>query len=127
MSFFEQIRNYFNGAAILKDWLGSAAVPVLPETAQARADICLKCPGNLEGSRLTDEIASAIKEQIELKNHLELHVVGEDGLKACAVCDCVNRLQIWCPEGLFQNHVTKADALRYPAACWKRKMIEAGI
>lgn len=123
MNLIEKLRHYANGMAILKDWLGSDPVPVEKPVAQARANVCLECPMNQHGIRLTDFIADEIKKQIELKNHLELHVDGEQQLETCTICDCVNRLQIWCPEKLFQFY-TRADAIRYPVFCWKRKLIE---
>lgn len=127
MNIFERLGNYANGIAILRDWLGGEALPVAKSTAQARADICRQCEHNWGKSGLTGTIADAIREQIELKNHLDLTVDYEDELKNCAVCDCVNRLQVWCPDKLFQNHYTRADMVRYPDFCWKRKLIEQNL
>lgn len=125
MSIFERLKNYANGVAILRDWVGSGEMPVAPDMAQARAAICLACPMNVDGIKLTETITEAIREQLELKNHLRLHVNDEDMLKTCSVCDCNNRLQVWCPDKLFSGHYTMADAVRYPKFCWKRKLIEA--
>lgn len=123
-SFIERLNNYANGLSVLRDWVGTGGVPVEQHVAQARANICLDCPHNREGVKLADTIAAAVKEQIELKNHLHLHVNGEYRLKSCMVCDCVNRLQIWCPDKLFEGHYTAADMVRYPPECWKRILIE---
>lgn len=111
----------------MRDWVGADTVPVVTADAQARAKICLDCPCNVSGIKLTDAIADAIKQQVELKNHLELHVDGEEGLATCSVCDCANKLQIWCPDKMFQRHYTRADAIRYPEPCWKRKLIEQNL
>lgn len=125
MNFFEKLSRYADGAMILRDWVGANSLPVSNQIAQERADICLKCPSNAEGMKLTEAIAAEIKRQVEFKNHLELRVDGEKSLHSCDVCQCVNRLQIWLPDHILTRHYTKADAIRYPDFCWKRKLMEA--
>lgn len=125
MNFWERLQNYADGASILKDWVGGEAMPVEPAIAQTRAYVCVTCPHNVAGLKLTDAIAEAIRQQLELKNHLELRVQGEKSLHSCDVCQCVNRLQVWCPDKLFSRHYTRADIVRYPEFCWKRKLLAA--
>jgi hypothetical protein len=123
MNLLEKLKNYAGGVAILRDWVGANAAPVKAEKAQGRADVCLCCPKNQKGVLLADAVAEAIKQQMEFKNHLELHVNDESDLHTCAVCDCNLPLMVWCPDEMFTKHYTQADAVRYPDFCWKRKLI----
>ena len=120
MKLLDQIKDFARGAAIIKDWLGGDGIVVHPQTAQKRADICLACPKNVQGLVLTETVAKAISEQLEIKNHLRLRVKGEKSLHHCEVCSCVNRLQIWCPSHFLTKYSTPAELEKYPEACWKR-------
>lgn len=94
------IRDIANGQRILRDWLGDGAVPVSPVKAQARADTCLACPLNQKGNwlqRLAGAVGGFIKEQVELKNEMSLHVKNEDHLFTCAACSCHLPLKVWVP------------------------------
>lgn len=121
------VRNIAGGARILNDWLGNGGVPVDPDKAQGRANICLECPKNTDGgfvaSLITKPIAMAIHDQRKLKNDLEMKVHGEDDLHTCAVCTCHLPLKVWVPIQFIQKH-TSSDLLReFPDYCWIRKEI----
>ena len=120
MKLLDQVKDFARGAAIIKDWLGHDGIIVDQEEAQFRADICAACPKNVDGIRLTDAVAEAIHEQLEIKNHLMLRVKGEKSLKHCEVCSCVNRLSIWCPMEFLTRHSTPDELREYPSNCWKR-------
>ena len=120
MKLFEQIRQFANGAEIIRDWLGDGAEIVPQDEAQRRADICIGCEFNVHGLKLTDTVATAIKETVEIKNHLQLRVRGEKSLGQCAICSCVCRLQIWCPVAYLNKYATEEDRAKYPGHCWKR-------
>jgi|SRR5579872_141851 len=125
MKIFDRLKHYVDGVSILRDWLGSADhLPVETPVAQARADICRHCRRNIDSLYLTETIASEIKRQAELKNHLELTVHGEADLHTCDVCDCCIRLMVWCPNELFTKNYAKSEADKYPVFCWKRKLLE---
>jgi hypothetical protein len=116
MSLIDKAKNLANGARILTDWLGSGGTPVPHAQAQKRADTCLKCPHNVSGVPFIEGIASAIREQVELKNHLKLRVDGEKKLGTCEVCDCCLRLKVHVP-----LHVIAPDPEElndFPWECW---------
>lgn len=97
MNLLERAEKYKIGIATLKLWLGEGAKTVDKELAQKRADVCLKCPLNKRDWAITESIANAVKEQVEIKNKLDLHVIGERELHTCAGCGCCNSLKIWIP------------------------------
>jgi hypothetical protein len=116
----EHIKHIPDGTSLLKDWVGNDGQVVDQETAQKRADICLKCPMNQSGSILTQSVASAIKRYLEFKSQIGLRVKGEKSLRHCSVCGCVNRLQIWCPDKFFSSHTTREELEKYHQDCWKK-------
>ena len=122
MNLLDKIKDVPDGMTLLKDWVGGAGVVVDQETAQKRADICIKCPMNRHGSILTQSVASAIKHYLEFKSKIGLRVDGEKLLFHCEACGCVNRLQIWCPDKFFSSHSTPEEIEKYDSGCWKRRI-----
>ena len=120
MNLLDKIKDVPDGMTLLKDWVGGDGVVVDQETAQKRADICIKCPMNRHGSILTQSVASAIKRYLEFKSKIGLRVDGEKLLFHCEACGCVNRLQIWCPNKFFSSHNSGEDIEKYHPDCWKR-------
>lgn len=118
MRLFDKVKNIVNGARILSDWIGHGGHVVDKETAQQRADICLKCPEHTGEWSFAEPVANAIKEQLELKKHLSLRVNGEKSLHVCSVCTCVCRLKIWLPIENIALEPEEQDA--YPSTCWLR-------
>lgn len=114
----ERVAQFAEGARILTDWLGSGAITVDPATAQRRADICLKCPMNVNESFTAEAIAAAVRKQVEIKNHLQLRVDGEKGLHTCTACGCVTRLKVWVP---LERILPDAEELpKFDPGCWLR-------
>lgn len=120
MTLVEKASRYANGVRILSDWLGSGAQVVDKETAQKRANVCIKCPMNQNGNMVTKAIAWAIKEQTDLKSELELRVDGEKSLHSCAVCSCWLKLKIWIPMNQLRSEETPEDKAKWPAWCWMK-------
>lgn len=94
------IRQAINFYRARQAWLGEGGLPVPANQAQERADTCLKCPkhermGIYEG--VTSPIARMTRQQIAVKNRLNLHLEGEEGLHICSACDCVLLLKCWIP------------------------------
>lgn len=120
MTLIDQAKQMIEGVQTLKDWLGSGAETVPWKDAQRRANVCVRCPMNQPGNAATGAIGEAIKKQVELKNSLNLRVVGEKSLLHCAACSCVLKLKIWLP-------ITKlglssvADLDKFDQGCWMRK------
>jgi hypothetical protein len=115
----EAVAKYPNGVRILKDWLGSGAFVVDREISQARANVCLTCPHNVKGFAVSDYVAKAIKEHVELKNSLELRVVGEKALYTCDVCACVLKLKIHVPISVIRGHASQDETAKLPPYCWQ--------
>lgn len=118
MSFFDTLSKYVSGARILRDWLGSGGVPVSNELAQDRTDVCLICPHNKHGIELTEAASEAIREQVGVKNHLQLHTNGEENLFTCDVCKCPLKLKVFVPFKLVKPLPEEKE--QFPAACWLR-------
>lgn len=116
MNFVETLKRYANGARIISDWLGSGGHTVGQADAQRRADVCLKCPHNKAGFDLADNVSDAIREQVELKNHLKLRVKGEKSLLTCEQCLCPLRLKIWLP--IKQVLGEENNLSLFPKECW---------
>ena len=116
MNWTERASQIVNGAKVLADWIGHGGIPVEKEVAQSRADICLRCPKHVKDWALLESAADAIKRQIEVKNHLDLHVRGEKSLHFCAGCGCVCRLKIWLPlENILPEPEERA---KFDPNCW---------
>jgi hypothetical protein len=118
----EKVANVANGGVILADWVGHGGVPVNAEIAQARSNTCLSCPmNNLKSSwffEMTKDVAEAIKQQVELKNHLGLHVENEDKLGFCDACDCPLSLKPWVPIDFIRKHTSAEQMENFWHGCW---------
>lgn len=81
------------------------------ETAQRRADTCLKCPLNGEMPFCTGcvDLAGRLMQAIG-----DRRVRGDTGLRACGACGCALRAKVWLP-----REALSADA-PYPDWCWVR-------
>lgn len=114
MTLIDKVKNFANGVRIITDWLGSGGQCVEPAVAQRRANTCLQCHKNLGGAPLLESAANAVREQLEVKNNLHLHVAGEKGLGTCGVCSCVLKLKIWVPI----TRIMPQPGDDFPPHCW---------
>lgn len=119
MSLIDKAKNFANGVRTLTEWLGSGGQTVHQNLAQTRADVCFQCPNNVAGSDIVEATALAIREQVELKNKLQLRVKGEKSLAFCSVCTCCLRLKVWLPIERIKPADDEID--NYPLHCWLRK------
>lgn len=109
---------------ILHDWLGEGCNPVPIEQAQARADVCLKCPNNYQGSWMWNLATSmAIASQMKLRDLMAIKVNGEERLRVCTVCGCKVQLKIHVPIKHIYSHTSDEMVNRFPDFCWIRKEI----
>ena len=112
----ERAAQFTEGAKILTEWLGHGAVTVSPELAQARANVCLKCPQNVKKSFASELIADAIRVQVAMKKNLKLRVNGEKSLHICDGCGCVLRLKIHVP---LKNILPDPEEMnKFQDKCW---------
>lgn len=114
---------------ILEKLLGAKAIvegfgkqPPAQAIAQARADICFKCPYNYLGAwSVSSRVAEVIHAQREEKLRLKLRVEGEEKLGVCEVCGCPMILKVWYDAETIWKHTPDAVYNRYPEWCWLQK------
>lgn len=117
----ETFKQLANGASILRDWIGEGAVPVSPQRAGKRANTCRRCPINGKGNwlqRLAASVAGVVKQQIELKNQMSLHVKNEEELGICAACGCTLQLKVWVPIETIVSDMTEVQRNALDKDCW---------
>lgn len=137
MSLLEKLRQDVEGAKLLKDWFGDGGVPVSQIHSEHRADACVHGNGGQPCSlnraanwwnlheNAKNAVAQTIRSELELKNHLSLHVSSEDELHLCAACGCCLKLLVWTPAWRLKEHTTPEQLAMMPSFCWKKKEIEA--
>lgn len=122
MGWTTRIAQATNYLAIRKSWFGDGGEPVAPEVAQARANVCLKCPMNYKGDWLWSMATQlAINAQSRLRKIMNLKVEGENDLKTCEACGCVIKLKVHVPISHIYRHTTIEQLTKYHPACWIRK------
>ena len=122
MNLFDRVASIDRGVEVISDWLGDGGVTVDKTKAQARANICLKCPQNRSGSKIIACVAEAIKKHVEVKNKLGLRVTGEKSLNECSVCLCCLRLKVWVPIEVIRRHMMDDEEKKFLVAnaeCWQ--------
>lgn len=121
MNILEQVKHYKDGAKTISEWLGDGGQVVDQDTAQGRADVCLKCPLNKDTNPFVGAAALAIRRTLELKSELQLRIKGEKRLGTCDACDCVMKLKVWMPSGRVQQVTDAGEFARLHESCWIRK------
>jgi hypothetical protein len=117
------LKDAINFEETMREWFGDACLP--DPNAQARADICTgrisgkSCTYNYKkGWLIPETIAGTIKRLAEAKNHLQLHVEGEDRIGWCEICSCKLDLKIHIPRKTLLKNTSLADYAKYPTWCW---------
>ena len=122
MGWTNRIAQTTNFLAVRKSWFGDGGEPVSTELAQARADVCLKCPMNYKGDWLWNMATQlAINAQSRLRKMMNWTVEGEEGLGVCEICGCKERLKIMVPIKHILRHTSPEQLTKYPPHCWIRK------
>lgn len=125
----ERLRGDIEGAKLLADWLGEGGHPVSQMRADHRAYACNHgnkdhpCPYNTAPNwwdKFKSAIATTIRAELELKNHLELKAQEEDRLAMCSVCGCCLKLKVWTPLNHIKAHTPAETIGRAPVYCWMR-------
>jgi len=122
---FEKAAHYANGGLIAIQWVGTDGAVVDQDAAQRRADTCLKCPCRIPTPAALGFAADSIKSILELKNHLQLRVNGEEEVGSCKICDCVNRLKVWMPIEQVRKDLDDDEFARLDLKCWIRSELQA--
>lgn len=108
------------GMKILAEWLGDGGKPVPIEQAQARANVCLRCPRNYKGSwaySMATQIA--INAQMTLRRTMGIKLENEDQLRICELCGCQMRLKVHVPFRHIYAHTTLEQFAKLPKECWQ--------
>lgn len=103
---------------VRSEWLGEGGHPVPNRQAQERANVCLKCPQNVErplAEFLEESVVLLVKRQVELKNQMKLRVDGEKLLHICEACGCKLSLKVHVPIQ-FVKDTTEME--RLDPSCW---------
>ena len=120
MNIIERAQQWAEGVATITAWLGSGGAVVPREQAQARADICLKCPMNVKDFAFPEVVATAVRKQVEIKNKLQLRLKGEKSLHTCSLCGCVLRLKLHLP--LKNLGLDAAELEKFPEHCYNHPL-----
>lgn len=116
------IKEIRQGGRILKDWLGDGGQPVPVSQAQARADICAKCPHNYKGHWLWSMATSlAIRAQMDLRRVMAISLRDEDELHICEICGCQLKLKVHVPFAHIYRHTADEMFTKYPDFCWQKQ------
>lgn len=110
-----QAQEFYNA---ISGWIGEGGKPVHPDQAQARANVCLKCPHNVNRpieEFLKDGAALTAKRLLELKSKMNLRVQGEKSLHLCELCGCVLRLKVHEPLKFILEGSSTEDLI---PECW---------
>lgn len=100
MNLTELVKSYLHGGPILLEWTLTGSV-VESSKAQDRADICTgrlsgdPCPLNVHWI-FNQQVGAGIKRIVELKNMMNLRVLGEKKLQVCSGCGgCALKPKVW--------------------------------
>lgn len=111
-----------NFLKVLGHWVKTGYDTVPEEEANRRAEICSTCPLNMQVDFSCGACHSTV---VKLMNKLvgSRETKYHDKLKGCAVCGCVNAVQVWFPlnilrKGLDEDMQEKFRNIDY---CWKGK------
>ena len=92
-------------------WVAAGGQTVEQQEAQRRADVCQRCPLNIEVGGCTGCVDFAGQVLRALNGR---HVTGAGTLRSCGVCSCSIPAMVWLPLEVLGEH----DGL--PSWCWKR-------
>lgn len=110
-----------SGVGALRDWLGDGAVPVANEQASGRAAICASCPMNAGGdwtSFFTEPVAALIRNQLSLRDDLNLTTPDDAKLNVCEACGCPLKLKVHVPLNHITAHLSDEVKTKLAAPCW---------
>ncbi len=107
------------GTKTLASWVMGGGKRVELQEANRRASICVGCPMNQEIADCSACNETTLRAAVELVT--SGGVTDQEGkLKACAVCGCSNKAQVWLPLDILQKHLPDEMNARLPDICWKK-------
>ncbi len=125
MAWIKRLAQTRNFLAVRKSWFGNGGEPVSIELAQARANVCLKCPMNYKGDWLWSMATQlAINAQSNLRRLMNIRLEGEENLGVCEVCGCKTKLKSLVPIKHIYRTMSGEQLTKYPSNCWIPKEIK---
>src|ERR1035437_4589328 len=116
-----EIKIAAQGTAVVVDWLLHGGTPVAQELAETRAQTCVECPHNVDGSWFTVAPAELIRSTLSARSDLKLQTSHDDKLKSCGICKCLNRLKPWVPLKYILEKTRPEIMAAFPEWCWIKK------
>ena len=117
----EGVKKLAKGAGLLIDWIIEGANPVSAEVANARAQVCVKCPLNSPealGSFFTKKASELIRKEIEQRKVFDMTTPYDDKLGICKACLCVLTLKCHCPLSYINEHMAPEVKADLDPGCW---------
>lgn len=118
-SLLERAKSIPKGIEVIGNWLGEGGIPVTPDLAQQRANICINCPLNKKGNSLIAVLARSVHMHVRVKNKLGIRVLGEKKLGECGVCMCDLKLKVHVPIKLIRRTLHADEVEQFPTYCWQ--------
>jgi hypothetical protein len=118
----DNVKKLAAGAAVLFEWENSGEMPVAPELANKRAEICADCPKNSkEGLArwFTVPISETIRRQFEKLHKLSLTTPSDSKLGTCAACVCPLSMLVHTPLHLKLKRMTPEVRADLDPRCWQ--------
>ncbi len=117
-------RNIAAGVGVLLDWLGDGGKAVEPALSEKRAAICAGCEKNGKGgitSYFTKPIAEKIRQQLEIRDDLQLRTSFDDKLGVCESCMCPLKLKSHVPLDFILEHTSDETMAAFVDGCWIKR------
>lgn len=115
------VKQLVAGARSLGEWIESKEAAVPRATAEARAEVCAKCPRNSPGNFtqwFTVPAAELIKRHVEAAQDRSLETALDDQLGICDACKCPMRLKVHVPIDWIRKRMTPEVKAALDTNCW---------
>lgn len=119
----EKAANVAAGASVLVEWISSGAEAVPMEQANARAEVCSKCPLNSKGgleSFFTTAVSAAIRKALDMRHEMKLSTPYDSELNVCSACLCPMSLKVHVPFDKFYPKMSDETKTALDPNCWIR-------
>lgn len=117
-----KVSHVSNGAIAIAEFLGPRGEPVDHDTAQRRADVCMRCSLNKSAAgwdgTITEIAAKATKAYFRIKSEKKLEVDGEDRLGICQACWCPLKLKVHMPIDHITEYTEDEVLADLDMHCW---------
>lgn len=117
----QRAKNLAAGAAVSLDWIANDSEAVPQESANHRAEVCVKCPFNGKGGWerwFTIPISNAVHALIEKKNGMNLRTPLDDKLGVCEICTCPLEAKVWMKVDKILAKLQPDVKARLHPDCW---------